>query len=197
MFITNWAIIPDVMRFKNADATCNSVSGPNGTAFAGGIAPSIETEYPISTTIQKQNARSTHAQSAFWSWSSRSAGSPTIPIRNQMPATAATNITAWRRETRRSCSTAGTSTPARAATSSRRASKSFFTRFDALPALTREHPGLEVGDARRERLVPEPCLRGVDRLVRRRRSRPSRTATPRRRHRGGRRRTPTTQPAGR
>ena len=41
MFITNWAIIPDVMRLRNVDATCSSVKGPNGTSFAGGIAPSM------------------------------------------------------------------------------------------------------------------------------------------------------------
>ncbi len=44
VFITNWAIIPDVMRFRNADATWRMVSGPKGTSFAGGIAPSIDTE---------------------------------------------------------------------------------------------------------------------------------------------------------
>jgi len=41
VFITNWAIIPEVMRLRNADAIWSNVSGPNGTSYAGGIAPSM------------------------------------------------------------------------------------------------------------------------------------------------------------
>jgi len=49
-----------------------------------------------------KNASTTHAQFAFWSSFTRSSTlPPTIPMRNQMPIAAPTNISVWRRDTRR------------------------------------------------------------------------------------------------